>query len=289
MEKLLEYLRAQYSAEGMHVVSMEGRLEEIFGEFKLPDEYTVRKLPMAPWNDPANMEKFSEINLKNQTFKGPVDNNHSVHPAWLVVSGSSIESMVDEFLNREFNMYTVLSSIAYDRSMRYLEWAGRVTSMLAKVNMDEALTSRPQTVAEHLAKSTVRLLGMKTSRVIVEAKPFRDDMLVVLKVPVRPDSNAPISIGSMTSEKAIILCRWADKFDQFADQLEKIFDELEEKMGRLLSFRELAGGVDEPHPLIKYLDREMMRPYNTALHAALFYRSRDLADYLRMVVYSNFK
>jgi len=289
MEKLLGYLRAQHSAEGFHTVSMESGLSEIFGEFKLPDEYTVRKLPRASWNDPANMDKFTDVSLNEQAFKDPSNGSPTVHPAWLVVCGSSIDSMTDEFLNREFNMYTVLSSIAYDRSMRYLEWAGRVTSMLAKISMNDALSSRPQTVAEHLAKSTVRLLGMKSSRVIVEAKSFRDEMLVVLKVPVRPDTNMPIPIGSMTAEKAIIFCRWADKFDEFADRLEKIFDDLEERMGKLLSFRELAGGVDDPHPLIKYLDREMMYPYNTALHAALFYRSRDLADYLRMVVYSNFK
>ncbi|MNF03212.1 hypothetical protein D3C80_2024840 [compost metagenome] len=78
---------------------------------------------------------------------------------------------------------------------------------------------------------------------------------------------------------------WAAKFDAFADQVDEGFPALDQEIGKLQSFRELARTDEEPHALLQFLDREMQNPFNTEVLCALFGRARSIANHLRMIVW----
>lgn len=287
MEEVVAYLRAQYlansSGAALHV-SLESAGDVLKG---LGDIYKVEKLPRGPWNDPANKHWFTPEYLDSRSFRTPPSS--CFIKGWLSINGVPVTTMLDKFLEVELDTYRCLSNIAYDAGLRYVEWALLVTNGYNSLNPDEALRNRPMTAAETLAKTTVRLLGMKNQRPIVETVPFRNDTITMFKVPVRPDRESYSARIEMDRELAKTLAMYADRFDEFADSLDAYFVKLENEIAKLKSFRELVGVDEEPHEIVKFLDREMMTPFITGLHQALFYRARDLADFLRMYIFSSFR
>lgn len=297
MDEVVAYLRARYSQLPVEAdVSMEegkrvGFFRDIFSDAfgDIGNIYKARHIPRAPWNDPKNKEWFTPESLDKREFLTQVSTSPVPVSGWLSVQGVQIAQMMDQFLDVELNTYRALSNIAFESGMRYLEWAQRITVNLDKLNPDEVLRNRPKSPAEKLGPTSVRLLGMRNQVPLVETVPFRGDTLSMFKVPVRPEINSRTERFLVTPELAKLMCSYADKFDQFADGLDAYFLALNGKIEKLKTFRELAGADDKPHDLVRFLDAEMMVPYITGLHQALFYRARDLADFLRMMVCSNFR
>lgn len=281
------YLRQQYA--GTHSeVSLESGMEEIFGGFELPHLYSSQSIPKGPWNEPEANKKYAVGFLQNARYRLIEGQFQTPVGSWLWQAGKALtfEECVTS-LRTEMMVYRNLLNIAWPLVRSYLRWAIHVTDRIESANLHDALFERPKTLAEAFSGLSLCLLGMERERPLTTSVPLKEDVLTTLRIQQRGDLGAYNYLLQLNPEKAITFLEFANGLDAIADEIDTKFIYFEKVSERLKSFRELVRTDEPDHSIYKYLDSEMVRPFNSELYCAIFNRARSIANHLRMQIYCN--
>lgn len=250
----------------------------------LNDIYTPYRLTRGAWNEVESKGWYTPRALMNHEYRRMIPPYQPREHGWLTLAGKPLGAGLFDFLDLELVAYRTLSMTAFECGHRQLDWALCFAS-LSHADQAEAMDTRPVSAAELLSGTQMKLLGLVQDMSFVEPKSRHGAFYPVIKMPVNPDPMIETKPFLIDASKALELINRANAFDALADNIERQFDDVEDKMKALVKQRKT---VLKPYlHKTKYFDPELLGDANIQLAGAVFYRARALADFLRKMVYIN--
>ena len=294
-----------------HGVSMEGGLSTIYSEtlaklrawLRATGGGAIQRLTRSPWQeesfrkmilgqltDPKDAELF-KFNDKGSTLTGP-------DAGWFTIGGQPLASRTRlnlyEAWNDEVNEYIKLTQQYKGTCLKYLDWALNATQAIlladhrgVGADYDLIVKDRPQTVAEALLKEQVYWVGMKTVTRLAITKQFGASDLTIIDIPVKAPKVNQVPVPGVGRGEIVQYAKTYETYDNLINDLNDLFEQMDRRVNKLKSYREIAKTDEAYHRILTDVDQEMQLYFNVELFAALYSRAASIQSAIGHYIHHN--
>lgn len=310
MEKidvLDEYLQLRFQHHG---VAMEGlstiyhdTLAKLRAWLRSTGGGAIQRLQRAPWQEESFRRfilndltdpKNKDLLMFNNKWSAITGND----AGWFTIGNRAIASQSGKSLLStwvaEAEEYSALIKTHRTVCLKYLDWAVNATQSIllaghrdTSVDYDLLMKEKPPTVAEGLLADQFFWIGTPKSQSLAVSKKFGQQMLTIIDIPVKPPKMGDVAVPGIGLGEGEAYAKAYQAYDELVSLLNDVFEQMDRRVARLKTYREIAKVDEAYHPILTAIDQEMMLYFNVELFASMYSRAGSIQASIAHYIHQN--